>query len=291
MSLAGVVTPQQLNSGLYDSLNTGLPLGMVLVDKNMILPVVLEQCLSMQRAINSGRLSQEQAAHALRTARLNRKTLKEALEALGLSTDKTKRTFALGELLVLSNVMTETQLLAAQELELVEDMKLESVIIQCGMASKRLVDAGNKLLPMIQKGVLFEEQAAVIIRRLKRCKTEDEINAILNNIEAEIEKKDEAIDLNDLFERCRIVDPEDLEAAKKSAEEAQTPLIRFLIKNGLIASNSLDVARECKEMIDAGALDLEQGRIALTYAVEEQSSFADALAHFGWNRHLVTMNE
>lgn len=42
MSAAGIISPQQLNRGIYDGLNTGLPLGMVLVEKGIILPQVLE---------------------------------------------------------------------------------------------------------------------------------------------------------------------------------------------------------------------------------------------------------
>ena len=42
LSASGIISPPHLNKGLYDSLNTGLPLGMALVAKDVVAPAALK---------------------------------------------------------------------------------------------------------------------------------------------------------------------------------------------------------------------------------------------------------
>ena len=175
MAGAGIVSPQQLNQGLYNSVNTGLPLGMVLVEMDLVSPTVLEWCLTAQRLVRDRTLLQDQAMQALRAARLRGTTFQQSLIDHHFPATGLQRPFGIGELLVLASVITETQLLAAREIELVDEKRLEQVLFECGMASEFMLSASQQLLSMVAEGVLFEDQAAIIVRKLRCAVSTDEM--------------------------------------------------------------------------------------------------------------------
>jgi hypothetical protein len=288
MAAAGVVSPQQLNQGLYNSLNTGLPLGMVLVAMDLVSPLVLEWCLTGQRMVREGTLKQEELVQALRAARLRGTTFVQSLVDHRFSTAGLQRGFGIGELLVLASVITETQLLAAREIELVDKKNIDRVLLECGMASTLMIGASQQLLAMIQQGILFEDQAAVIVRKLRRASSPDEINRILNNLQLEVESQEAPVDLIDLLKAAGIVSPADIETATPIALQQRVPLLKALLDAHIVSEQIVQTAHQCKQFLDTHALEPEQAKIALSYAVENETPLIDTLNHFGWNRTFVT---
>ncbi len=287
MSAAGIISPHQLKQGLYDSLNTRLPLGMTLVQKNMILVTVLKWCLQAQELIDSGILTNERAAQALRVARTKNRDFNEVLLEHGVSPQQLQRVVGIGELLVLASTITESQLLAAREIGLVENKKLEVVLLECGMASENVLDTSVQLLSMIGEGILSAEQAATIVRKLCRCKSCEEAIHILNNIQTEMEAQPEVVQVMELIAMCRLLSPEQLAEGIGESRKNKAPLMDTLVTMGTLPALAVSIATDCKRVIDSGAIDLEQGTIAFLYAVENETSFSDALNQFGWNRQLV----
>lgn len=287
MSLAGVVSPQQMKQALFDSVNTGLPLGMTLVQKNMILSSVLEWCLQAQQLIKDGSLTEEKAVHAIRTARLSGKDFHQVLVSLGAPVSQVTHTFGLGELLVFATAITESQLLAAREIALEEDKELETTLVECGLISEAILDASQQLLILINEGVLFEDQAATIIRKLVRCTSVEQMMGILNNLQAEVERPVESVEIIELIGMCRILLPEQLAEGIKISRTKKAPLIQTLVEEGIIVASVVEAAEECKHFIETGVLDVEQATIALSYAVDHDTTFESALNHFGWNRQLL----
>ena len=110
--------------------------------------------------INQKTITFEQGAQALRASRLRFAPLEITLQEQGVRPGTTATTFSIGDLLVLVNAITETQLLAARELELVEDRPLEEVIVECGMTNQTIVDASIQLSEIVREGGLSEDQAA-----------------------------------------------------------------------------------------------------------------------------------
>jgi len=289
MSAAGIISPQQLNRGIYDGLNTGLPLGMVLVEKGIILPQVLEWCLDAQGLINSGAISQEQAAHGVRTARLQRTDLKTALANMGLPDNLLRREFNIGELLLTANSVTETQLLAARELAMATNKPLENVLLQCGVVSEAIISASQQLLQMVREEIFTVGQAALIVRRLCHCKTVEQMEEIFNDIQAELERRDEPLELLELIGSCRLLTPEQLAEGLMQARKAKQSMLTAMTDGNILDRQVLNAAKQCKHAIDEGAITRPQGVIALTYAHEEQVAFSDALKHFGWQHSLSAL--
>lgn len=279
MRQAGVVNPRHLDEGLRQSLNTGLPLGLVLIGMGAISNQNLHSTLLALRLIRDEVLDRESAIQALRVARLQEISLKQALEDQKIRTIKLQ--FGVGELFVLAGFMTEGQLLSAQELELVEDRSIEQVLVECGYGTPLTIEATLRLLDMIKKGTLFEDQAASILKRIRNVNTHAEMNEIFSN-PGDYDVESLKTDLNDLLFMTGLVSDEDIEAAKPLAESNKVPLVQTLQQVGALDQAAVTAMKDCKEALDAGIISSEQAVIAVVYANENKTSFTDTLKKFGW---------
>lgn len=279
MREAGVVNPRNLDEGLRQSLNTGLPLGLVLIGMGAISNQNLHSTLMAQRLSRDGELTREAAIQALRFARLQEISLKQSLEEQKIRNIKLQ--FGVGELFVLAGFMTEGQLLSAQELELVEDKKIEQVLLDCGYANPITLEAALRLLDMIKKGTLFEDQAANIFKRIRHIKTHAEMNEVFSNLgDYDIEAM--KTDMTDLLFMTGLVSDEDIEAAKPLSVSNKVPLVQTLQQVGVLDQPTAAAIKDCKDALDAGIISSEQAVIAVVYASENKTTLTDTLKRFGW---------
>lgn len=284
LSASGVVDWHHLSKGVSHSVNTGLPLGMVLVEMDAALPALLDAALTAQQMVRDGVLTMPQAVQALRAARLRSTSLLQSLKDHNFPTSAVKSSFGLGELLVLASVITETQLLAAREIELVEEKQFEDVLIECGIAQEHQLKACHQLLSMINEGLIFEEQAATIVRKLKRARSEAEIAEILSKFDRLLDSEESTCRLEELLIQARIIDADVLAGAIQHAATNKLPLDKVLVESGVVPAGVFQAALRCKQYIDRGAIDTEQGIIALSYAIDRGDDFETALDRFGWKR-------
>ncbi|CAN5382393.1 hypothetical protein BH10CYA1_BH10CYA1_21270 [soil metagenome] len=279
MREAGVVNSRNLDEGLRQSLNTGLPLGLVLIGMGAISNQNLHSTLMAQRLSRDGELTREAVIQALRFARLQEISLKQSLEDQKIRTIKLQ--FGVGELFVLAGFMTEGQLLSAQELELVEDKKIEQVLQDCGYANPITLEAALRLLDMIKKGTLFEDQAANIFKRIRQITTYAEMNEVFSNL-GDYDIESLKTDITDLLLMTGLVSDEDIEAATPLSLSNKVPLVQTLQQVGLLDSPTVAAIKDCKEALDAGIISSEQAVIAVVYANENKTTLADTLKKFGW---------
>ena len=279
MREAGVVNPRNLDEGLRQSLNTGLPLGLVLIGMGAISHQNLHSTLMAQRLSRDGELTREAAIQALRFARLQKISLKQSLDDQKIASIKLQ--FGVGELFVLAGFITEGQLLSAQELELVEDTKIEQVLQDCGYANPITLEAALRLLDMIKKGTLFEDQAANIFKRIRHIKTYAEMNEVFSNL-GDYDIESLKTDLTDLLFMTGLVSDEDIEAAKPLSLSNKVSLVQTLQQVGVLDQPTVAAITDCKEALDAGIISHEQAVIAVVYANENKTTLTDTLKRFGW---------
>lgn len=286
LNAAGLITPAQLKQGLYNSLNTGLPLGMVLVQMNALSEDLLQAGLTAQRMIRDGALTRDEGLQALRAARLRSTSFEQSLIDHHFDASQVRTPFGAPELLVHGGIMTDKQLIAARELELLQESSLDSVLVECGLVSEVILSASQQLIAMIQEGLLSEEQAVHIIRRIKNSSTNEELAVILTDLEM-LETEDEGIDLTELLMRAAFVSDKEVQIATPLSLATRTPLVKMLQDANLIDARIIECATLCKALIDARILELEQGIIALVYAIENETSFEETLRLFGWLPSMV----
>ena len=282
MRVAGIVNPRALEQGLMNSLNTGLPLGLVLVGMGAISNSMLHSSLLAQRLIRDNVLTREEIIQALRVARLRSITLKQSLQEQGLNESALKQTFGIGELFVLTGFMTEGQLLSAQELELVEDKPIEQVLLDCGYGTEITTTAAAQLLHMIREGTLFEDQAANILKRLRHATTTEEMAHVLSNLGDNEGADEHTVEMHELLRLAGLVSEDELKIATPMALQQRVTLVKTLFDAGILDQHMLEAAQDCKEALDSGIITIEQAVITLVYAMENQLAIEDTLIHFGW---------
>jgi hypothetical protein len=278
----GIINPQQLNQGLYNSLNTSLPLGMVLVNTDMVSRSVLESALTALRMMSKGTLSREQAVQALRAARLRQTSFEQSLKDHRFPMQDFVKPFGVGEMLALASVITEAQLLAAREVELEMDTPLEQILVQWGMATPLMIKATEHILGMINQNLLSHDEAAAVVRKLRRARSRDEAAQVLDNIQIALQVRGEIIDVCGLLRLCGFITEADVAVGNQIAQQTGEPLVKTFVVGGLITDSTVALADQCKHFVDTGAIELDQGVIALQYAVEQEMQFAEALDRFGW---------
>lgn len=279
MRQAGVVNPRHLDEAMRQSLNTGLPLGMVLLGMGAISNQNLHSTLMSLRLIRDGILDRESAIQALRVARLQEISLKQSLEEQKIRSVKLQ--FGVGELFVLAGFMTEGQLLSAQELELVEDKSIQQVLLECGYGTPITLEAALRLLDMIKKGTLFEDQGANIFKRIRHVSTHAEMNEIFSNL-GDYDVESLKTELNDLLFMSGLVSDEDIAAAQPLSESNNVPLMQTLQQVGVLDQPTVTAIKDCKNALDAGIISSEQAVIAVVYANENKTTLAETLKKFGW---------
>lgn len=182
-------------------------------------------------------------------------------------------------------MISESQLLTAKELEVTEDIPLEQVFVMLGYASRPCTKAANHILNMIAQGVLFEDQAAQIVKSVQYAESNQELQEVLAQIDSDpemfIEEKKQ-VEITDILKNAGLISDKDLQIATALALANKVPLLKTLYDANLIDEAVTHYASELKMYLDHELLTLEQATIVMCYCLENQMTVEEALELFGW---------
>lgn len=283
---AGYVTPKQVQEAMVHAADTGLPLGMVLVSKGIITRSGLNSALGAQRLIRLGENERDKIIFALKEARLRAKSFSETLRKNAIDPSVLEQDFGVGELLVMAGVLSESQLLTAKEQEVVDGTPLEKAITNCGAASEPCVQTATQLLKMIKEGMLFENQAANILKKIQFVTSYDELNKVLASIDEIQEEMGEEIvevEIPEILKKAGLLSDKELQIATNLALSNRQPLLKTLIDAKLVSERNLTIANQCKVYLDHKLIQPNQATIAIVYALENNLSIDETLDSFGWS--------
>jgi len=284
LSAAGFVTARQLEEGMSQSLNTGLPLGMVLINLNSLTTENLQLALQGLALVKLLGMDKDTCIQVTRLARLRSATLRRSLEMHNLNPAMVDELFSLADLLRMAGFISQLQALSARELSLVSDQPIEEVIGECAYASEIGLAAGAHLMKMIHEGTLATEHAALILKRLKAATTPEEMAQVLANLDEEEELPERSLEMTDLLKLSGVLSEKEVQIATPIALAGRIPLVKTLVDANIISSQTVSLASECKDYLDEGMISLEQAIIALVYAIENSVKFSHALNLFGWSQ-------
>ncbi len=283
---AGFASPKQIEDGLIAATETGLPLGMVLLSKGIISRTGLNSALMAQQLIRRGVAERDKIIYALKSARLRSIALTQSLRENNIDPSQAAEDFGPGELLVMAGAISESQLMGARELEATENKPLEQVIAENGFATATCMQAINHILKMIRDGMLFEDQAAQLVKKIQFATSHEELNLALSQLnEMEEEDPDEKpkIEVTDILKKAGLLSDKELQIATALALANRQPLLKTLFDAHLIDQRVLELAAQCKTYLDHNLIQLEQATIAVTYAMENNLNIDDTLDCFGWS--------
>lgn len=277
---AGILNALQIDKALVHGRQTGLPLGSVLVGMGLISHALLNNALTAQRMIRAEEVTREKALHALKAAQLRCQSIHKSLEHYDWYARTTTTALDLGELLNLAGVLTTDELLSIRQLELVEEKPFEEIVITRGFTDDKIIAAAKQLLAMIEEGELLENDAALILRRLKNVEGEELPEFLVSLLDADTEVDE--VGLRELILESGLLTEQEMEAACAVSLTYKMPLAKTLYESGLVENWQLECVLRCQEFINNGLFELEQSFIGLSYALEKHLSYDETIYAFGW---------
>lgn len=178
---AQLVSGEQLESALRESVAKGLPLGRMLVLHNELPEPYLEAALELQVQVREGAISLDDAISKLKEDRKH--TLEEnCFSKIESSTAVlTQNSLRLEQMLALAGVLSRSDMLHVLEITaLSEDRSCRDVIVELGFVANDLVEQAVVLQKMVASHLLTPSQAVISLRHAveNRCSVEQSIKKL-----------------------------------------------------------------------------------------------------------------
>lgn len=282
---AGIASRPHVAEAMVASSETGLPLGMVLMNNGKVQRAALNSALAAQKLVRDGAIDRDKAIYALKLARLRAIPLEQSLRENVEFQGAMGEAFGTGELFLMAGVVSESQLMTAKEIEVTEEVPIEEVFVSLGYASAPCAKAAKYILSMVGQGMLFEDQAARIIKRIQYASSNKELQDVLAKLDSnpeEILEEREQIEITDILKKAGLISDKDLQIATALALANRVPLIKTLFDAKLIDEQVMNNATELKTYLDHDLLKLEQATIVMSYCLENNMTVEETLDTFGW---------
>ncbi len=277
---AELVTQDQLNEALRTSQETGLPLGRVLVLTQAMSDELLSAALTAQVLVRDGKIARDQAIQGLKSARRRRVTIEVSLMDHGFYRPPQRQSVKLGELLVLSGLVNEGDLMNALELGLTKEMPIGQVLVESGYISKDILLASLKLQEMVTNGTLNALQASEAIRQVAtRGFSIAQAVAELGLLKFDA---NETIRLGEILKASGVITDDDIKKAIELSSRNSALVGKMLLVTGMIDEATLHASLRCQFLLREGFLKMEQAIVALSHCQRNRCSFDDALQELGW---------
>src|SRR5262249_55088958 len=161
------IREQQLAEANRTSMDTGLPLGRMLILMGAISHSVLAKALDLQTSVRDNKMSYHQAVKVLKTYKASRATLSQTLGHLTAEqTTSRRKKIRLGEFLMLAGVLTESDILNALELGLGKQQSVGDSLIELGLVSQPVLAAALDLQERVCNGNISVQEASNKIHKL-----------------------------------------------------------------------------------------------------------------------------
>ncbi len=286
---AHLIDREQFGKAMQRSLATGLPLGRILVLNGAISENILTEALEIQVRIRDGMLERTEAVVALRASigdfeseELQRQTMpfKAALVE-----PPRRKGVRLGELMVMAGLMSETDVMSALEIGLIQEQLIGQVFIAQGFINEERLDQALELQKKVEQGVLQPLEAGQALARISAQGV-----SVEESIESFVKPQEEAYEpltFDKLLVLARVVSSEDIESAIEQVLQSPQLLSNVLILTNFIDEHMSSAILQCYSMLSNNFLSQDDAIIALDYClhkqVERQISFGEALSELGWS--------
>ncbi len=275
---AGFVTRDQLNDALMKSRSSGVPFGRLLVLNGVLTENLLSSALNAQILIRDGKVSREQAIHGLRSAKKRSVTVELPLLESGFYRLPNRHTIRLGELLVLAGLMTESDMMYAVEIGLINEKPIGQVLVELQYISQEVLDAALMYQGQVSDGALKPMQAAKQLNEVHHYGK--------SATEKDVPKKEKpttrvSVSLSQFLTLLGVVTEDDIKRSIEIGVDAPQILGRMLLLAGVIDEATLKAALRCYSLSREGILGTEQAFIAYNYSQHSGITIDEALQELG----------
>lgn len=276
---AGFVNQKQLEDALLKSKSSGVPFGRLLVLNSILSEALLASALNAQILVRDGKITREQAVQGLIAARERQIVVELPLIESGYYRLPAKHTIRLGELLVLAGLMSESDLMYAVEVGLINRKPIGQVLVELQYISKEVLDEALRLQGEIISGAVPPMMAAHKLTELHhKGSSEGKEPPAVPDFD---EIPEVTVSLSQFLSLVGVVNDDDIRKAIEIGVDNPHILGRMLLLAGVIDEHTLKSALRCYSLIREGILGTEQGFIAFNYSQQSGISVDDALQELG----------
>lgn len=282
---AGLVNPDELSATMERSINTGMPLGRMLVLNKVMSSDLLQKALDIQVRLRDEIITREEAIEQLRAAAgIDGQAQGDAVPAQ----EKKKPVVRLGELMVMSGILTEADVMDALEWGLANQQPIGNVLVSQEMISKELLDAALFIQEAVRDGKVNELQACECLSEIYSTgiSPEEALEEVIPK-QPKAEPEQIPITYQDLITLSRVVSDEDIEAAFDVQAQTAALIGKVLVLAGYMSVPTLQATLRCYQMVAKGYLSPEDAVATLDYCLHQNPdaplTFEQALRDLKWN--------
>lgn len=286
---AGYVSREQLQQTLEKSSTSGLPFGRLLVFSGILTEGLLTGALNAQILIRDGKLSKQQAVEALKEARQRQVTVEVQLKEKGFYDLPSRSCPRLGELLLFCGVISQSDLVSALELGLMNKTPVGQVLTSSNQVSRKIMDAALHVQNLMAEQTMSITDARAVISAVKEGSTlEDAISELQTEAEEsgseEAEPEKHYLSLFEFLKNLGRTDEAQVNEAFQIAMHNSDVLSQVLLISGSLDAKTIERAEKCRKLVQDKKLPMEHGNIAFDYAERFDIDVSQALKELQWHR-------
>jgi hypothetical protein len=284
---AGVITSQMLEEAMETSLLSGLPLVRVLVLHQSLTEMVAYAGLTAFLLMKEKKIGRDQAVGALKLSSMHNEQIEEILEFGGLKRYRNQNLVRLGELLVLSELISELDLLSCVERTLSEAKPLGQILVDEGIASEQMVGYALRAQKYIQDGTVDPVRAGQMLRECALTGrplelSVEELSAIKPVKLKRGRYKPSRSGFVDVLNMVGLISDRDIEQVRLVAERDPEAVDEYLLKRNVLDREKLDALKIGYGLVQAGAMTVEQLIFVLHVWLWSKGDFTATLSMLGW---------
>jgi tetratricopeptide (TPR) repeat protein len=277
---AHFVTKEQLESAVQRHEETGLPLGRVLVLSGSMPESLLSAAVNAQILVRDGKLTQEQAVEALKEARRRQVSIETSLQEKGFYDVPNQSAPRIGEMLLFSGAITQSELVIALEVGLVQKKPIGEVLLQANLVTQDVLDGALQVQKLLSEQKLSINEAKSVLSAMKSGASF--VNAMNSVSRGHGTGKSLRLSLSDFLKLIGYTTANGIAEAFEVAQHNSQILMQVLTIGGMADENSLMQAEHCRMLVQNGRLSLENAALVFDYARRRNMSVQEALRELHW---------
>jgi hypothetical protein len=258
---SGMINLGQRNEALQTAFAAGLPIGRVLVLKSVLSPLSVYAALSAQVMIRADNITRDQAIDALKTVRISKCTFEMALKSAGYAKPKVANKIMLGELLIISDQITEVDFLTALESSLCNDHPLGTVLIESGLITKEKLDRTLEIQKKVTEGKMSSAAAAEYLQQDDGDGSGSPAKMPGKKIHGQADlsgPEKGAFGIAELLMLCKVITHRVANSAEAEAERTGSKFEDVLLARGVVEPNILETAIRCLSLHSMNTITSEE---------------------------------
>lgn len=271
-----IITQAQLDDTQEMSYETGIPLGRMLCLNGIISEQRLALALELQRRLRDQEITHEEAVDILANRKSKNAAIvdhpKLSVEKIDITERKALKKVKLGEMLLLSGLITELDVMNALEHSLTQNKPMGAVLSEHGLVPQSLIDLAAELQTAVNAGDLPLAAAADSLNYV--AKTGSKPQAMED---ATPESAKDTIRLGELLQMSDYVSATDIDYAREILTLFPSLLGKLLVIGGAIDEPTLLSALRCQFYLRHNHVNLDDAIRALKFSGDHRVSFDDAL--------------